>query len=113
MHLQITHFFFQHVDLFDELVVRLLHHSQLLLQAVALSTLAFSFHVLLAHLDLQLADVLAVLLKLVFHVHPLLEQLLVFLLQVEFNNPSIFKFHFLRLNFSHLVEHFIFLVCLI
>ena len=73
LHLQITDLLLEHIDFFNKFVVRLLHHCQLLLQAVALTSLALGFHVFLADLDLELADVLAVLLQLIFHVHPLLE----------------------------------------
>ena len=47
LHLQIAGLFLEHTDLFGELIVGLLHHIELLLQALVLPALTFKLHVLL------------------------------------------------------------------
>ena len=87
--------------------MRMLHHIQLLLNALTLTSLTLSFHVFLSYLHLKLADRLIVLLHLIFKVHPLLQQLLVLLLEIEFYNARILQVHLFGLYLAHLVEHLV------
>ena len=69
--------------------------------------MTFSLHVFGSHGELELADSLLCLLQLVFQVTLRLLQRLILLFQVEFNDVLVFELHFFRLNFSHLVKHFV------
>ena len=85
----------------------MLHHIQLLLNALTLTSLTLAFHVFLSDLHLKLADRLIVLLHLILEVHPLLQQLLVLLFEIELYNARILEVHLFRLYLAHLVEHLV------
>lgn len=75
----------------------LLNHLKLFTDALSLASQIITLHILLAYLNLHLANILLLVLQLIFEIDTLRLQLLNLLPQVEFNDTSIFHFHFLSL----------------
>ena len=84
-----------------------LDHLELLAYALSFAAKVVALHVFLADLNLHLANLLLLVLQLIFQIDPLRLKLLDFLTQVEFDYAEIFDLHLLGLQFAHLMEDFV------
>ena len=85
----------------------LLHHVQLFFQALVFPSLTFNFHIFLSDRELQLGHSRLRVLQLLFKLISNLLELILLLLQIELDYVLVLELHFFRLNFAHLMEHFV------